>query len=317
MILYCILIYIFVNCNVVKYQMENIMKTRFIALVLFLFCIYLSNLQSEIRIIQQPKDTVIVCAENEVYLSVLIDSSGLSLPIDYDWHRVYGQLDETIENSNSPQLTFMSNYADQNLYYVVIRSGNETVTSDTALFIANAKPHIAFGMELGKPVEKGKMFSLFAGTENTIADKFEWFLKGEKVYETPYCYYDLSIDEVGTYFFEVRGINECGVGEFVPQIIYVVEKLNVENENINQEMIKIIPNPVSENATIKFNNIIAKNSNVLLTDILGNKIKEIYNGSIDSEIEININTKDLSSGMYNIIINTNSETITQRLFVTK
>ena len=87
---------------------------------------------------------------------------------------------------------------------------------------------------------------------------------------------------------------------------------NIENT------IQIYPNPTSSGkTTLSFKlDEASENGAVYLTDILGKRVKEVYNGLLNNELyTFNIQTAELESGIYFISIISNSKRITKKIIV--
>lgn len=77
--------------------------------------------------------------------------------------------------------------------------------------------------------------------------------------------------------------------------------------------IDLYPNPTKENAVLEINSEKPERITVVLNDLLGNKIMDLFNGEIDVNEKITIPTSSLSSGMYIVQIQSNGKTIQRKL----
>jgi hypothetical protein len=77
--------------------------------------------------------------------------------------------------------------------------------------------------------------------------------------------------------------------------------------------IDLYPNPTKENAVLEINSEKPEKITVVLNDLLGNKIIDLFNGEIDVNKKITIPTSSLSSGMYIVQIQSNGKTIQKKL----
>jgi hypothetical protein len=77
--------------------------------------------------------------------------------------------------------------------------------------------------------------------------------------------------------------------------------------------IDLYPNPTKDNAVLEINSEKPEKIAVVLNDLLGNKIIDLFNGEIDVNKKITIPTSSLSSGMYIVQIQSNGKTIQRKL----
>jgi len=94
---------------------------------------------------------------------------------------------------------------------------------------------------------------------------------------------------------------------------FKIVSANCINSN-NADNIILYPNPAINNTTIKIdgeNNF----TSVIITDILGKQIKEL--SVLGNENIININTINLSEGVYNVILKSNNGQVIKQLIITK
>lgn len=99
-----------------------------------------------------------------------------------------------------------------------------------------------------------------------------------------------------------------------------INGLAVGLETIEEEAISLslYPNPtVNDQATLEFALSEATNNGAIyLTDILGKRVKEVYNGALNtSDYKFSINTSDLESGIYFLSIQAGAERKVQKLVV--
>lgn len=80
----------------------------------------------------------------------------------------------------------------------------------------------------------------------------------------------------------------------------------------------IFPNPAKDNATLSFNLLAQTEVKVTVVDGLGRVVAVVTDGALNSgNHQLTINTANLASGVYNVMISTDAGTATQRLSVTK
>jgi hypothetical protein len=77
--------------------------------------------------------------------------------------------------------------------------------------------------------------------------------------------------------------------------------------------IDLYPNPTKDNALLDISAEKPEKIAVVLNDLLGNKIIDLFNGEIDVNKKITIPTSSLSSGMYIVQIQSNGKIIQKKL----
>jgi PKD repeat protein len=82
--------------------------------------------------------------------------------------------------------------------------------------------------------------------------------------------------------------------------------------------LSVIPNPVGKDALIEFDIKKKDNCKIDLYDLLGNKVKEIFNGNVEPGVQsIKLNSMELTNGSYYLIVNTNGNSTKQLIQVQK
>ena len=108
------------------------------------------------------------------------------------------------------------------------------------------------------------------------------------------------VDELfisGKYFYRLRQVNFDGTFEFSPEIEVIIK--NPEGYTLSQNY----PNPFNPSTKVKYSVPFSSKVNLVLYDVLGNEIKQIFDGEVEAgTYEANINADDfsypLSSGIY-------------------
>jgi len=85
---------------------------------------------------------------------------------------------------------------------------------------------------------------------------------------------------------------------------------------LKQNSFGVYPNPANNNATIAFDLLENKQVNVLVTDVLGNVVSTINSDLYKGYNTLNINTSNLSSGVYYISLEINNQKETKKLIIT-
>ena len=79
----------------------------------------------------------------------------------------------------------------------------------------------------------------------------------------------------------------------------------------------VYPNPAKNNVTIDFISQSNKKTNLVLTDMLGKRVKEFSINTVNGVNSINLDLVDLNEGVYFINFNNNNIKSTKKLVVTK
>jgi hypothetical protein len=88
--------------------------------------------------------------------------------------------------------------------------------------------------------------------------------------------------------------------------------LGIDGSALNMD-IDLYPNPTKESALLDINTEKPEKITVVLNDLLGNKVIDLFNGEIDVNKKITIPTSTLSSGMYIVQIQSNGKIIQKKL----
>lgn len=91
---------------------------------------------------------------------------------------------------------------------------------------------------------------------------------------------------------------------------------NVEDENINNIFDKI-PNPISKNTRIEIPKDKNSEFNVFIEDILGNRIQDVFNSSLNVSNEGEIDISSLPSGTYLLIFQNDKSVYTKKIIIQK
>lgn len=98
----------------------------------------------------------------------------------------------------------------------------------------------------------------------------------------------------------------------------VVNVTSVEDDVVEGATLRVAPNPMTISGSVEFINETAGNVELYITDVLGNRVMDLYSGFMNSEIRlVPINTSLLASGMYSVVAVKNNTRTAKRISVVK
>jgi photosystem II stability/assembly factor-like uncharacterized protein len=95
----------------------------------------------------------------------------------------------------------------------------------------------------------------------------------------------------------------------------VSDILNVGENELASNSIKIYPNPATSEFTISQN--LSSEGTVQLYDISGKKIKDLFNGNFGANKNITVKTDGLAAGIYLVKVNSGKQSVTKKLIINK
>ena len=113
-----------------------------------------------------------------------------------------------------------------------------------------------------------------------------------------------------------RSTSDGGDNVWIDQInIDKVSTVGI-NEIENIEIANVFPSPANDNVTLELGLTKEGNYEVTVINTLGEQVKAVANGTMTQGVhQLNVNTGDLSSGIYNFIIRANDQKIVKRFVV--
>jgi uncharacterized protein len=98
----------------------------------------------------------------------------------------------------------------------------------------------------------------------------------------------------------------------------VTNVASIEDEVVEGATLKVAPNPMTISGSIEFINETPGNVELYLTDVLGNRVMELYSGFMSNEIRLlPINTSLLASGMYSVVAVKNNTRTAKRISIVR
>ncbi len=95
----------------------------------------------------------------------------------------------------------------------------------------------------------------------------------------------------------------------------VSDILNVGENELASDSIKIYPNPATSEFTISQN--LSAEGTVQLFDISGKKIKELFSGNFGTNKNITVKTDGIAAGIYLVKVNSGKQSVTKKLVINK
>ena len=171
-------------------------------------------------------------------------------------------------------------------------------------------------------IEEGKPFELkVKGKSNYIL--YRW-LKDGKDYGGASNKFKIKKTELyDSGIYQVEMSNECGITSSGKAKVTVTPKqtiTGIDDNSANQE-INIYPNPLTSSSTLNIKSTTSGRVSVILSDLLGNKLADIFDGIIQSGqselIKLNFDNVGLTSGTYYLIIQMGSSVETRKISVVR
>lgn len=133
---------------------------------------------------------------------------------------------------------------------------------------------------------------------------------------------NVAMDDAGEYVVTVT--NDCGEVTSTTATLAVTKGPIITtsvNAQVGLGLTQNYPNPFSNNSAITFNSQRSGNATVVLTDMLGNVVANLYNGHVNAgaQTKININSNDLNlnSGSYFITLRMGDKVETRQISVVR
>ncbi|MFA7326027.1 MAG: T9SS type A sorting domain-containing protein, partial [Candidatus Kapaibacterium sp.] len=127
------------------------------------------------------------------------------------------------------------------------------------------------------------------------------------------------MDDAGEYVVTVS--NDCGEVTSATATLVVTPGPIVTSVNaqVGLGLSQNYPNPFSSNTTMTFNSQRSGNASVVMTDMLGNVVANLFNGNVNAGVEtpIQLNNMNLNSGTYFITLRMGDKVETRQVSVVR
>jgi len=271
------------------------------------------------------------CVGDVVQISVEAESSISNVNLAYQW-MVDGVaiMDEAgkFNGANSPDLnvTLTTDLAYDgteeftcNVWPVGYTSNG--ATSSPAMITWKTAPVITMDLSAdysAKEDDKVEMYITAAGANLT----YKWTKDGNDLNnDNDSLVIDMvAMDDAGEYVVTVS--NECGEVTSATATLAVTQGPIITtsvNANVGLGLSQNYPNPFSFNSTMTFNSQRGGNATVVMTDMLGNVVANLYNGTVNAGVDtrIDINANNLNSGTYFITLRMGDKVETRQVSVVR
>lgn len=152
-----------------------------------------------------------------------------------------------------------------------------------------------------------------AGGDSLIAPQgffsYQWYYNNVPISGATSYYYVATQD--GDYGIVVGNANGCQSGVNIPNVIIGVTELSDSNGFM------IYPNPSDGQFKISYNSVTNETAVISIIDKIGQIVKSVEYKLTSGSNKIEMNTKELASGIYNIKIQIGSNVISKRLILNK
>lgn len=259
--------------------------------------------------------------------------SGLQGDISYQWMRENGMPVNNgggVSGATTGTLTFTNiSRAQAGKYYLraTIEPLGLEINSDAAELIVNAPPTILTNYPDSLVFEEDQEMTLdvnFESNSNTPAT-LQWYKDGMPFGALNQAKHTiiLSLADAGSY--QVAVWNDCdttfsnAIGVRVKQK-GMLGAFDGQTTGGALRASQAMPNPAYGSVALQIETLSAIRGEALLTDVYGREIAKIFVGEFApgaSELKLNLDGLNLSSGVYHITIHAGGETLTRRFVVIK
>ncbi len=171
-------------------------------------------------------------------------------------------------------------------------------------------------------VEEGKPFELnIRGKSNFIL--YKWLKDGKNDGGNGNRFIIKKTELYDSGIYQVELSNECGITSSRKAKLTVTPKqtiTGIEDNSADQE-ISIYPNPLNSNSTLTISPRSSGKVSVILADLLGNNLTNIFDDNIQlgqsESIKLNLDNIGLSSGTYYLIIQMGDRVVTRQISVVR
>jgi PKD repeat protein len=211
----------------------------------------------------------------------------------------------TVSKSGTVDLNKIGNYPV--VYTVVDGSGNTSVYTRIYMVVDREKPVITLK---GSSIQNVYRWKIYNDSGATVTDNYYSGL-------TPIVSGQVDVNLAGVYYLTFNVTDGSGnKADEVIRIVNVLERFDGMNGNKQENTFNIYPNPNTGKFTLDVQLNGSVNATVVVTDMLGNKVKELSKDKFATG-KYDFNLNDLAAGNYILQLITDKETISRKLTIVK
>nr|NQU93855.1 T9SS type A sorting domain-containing protein [Bacteroidota bacterium] len=151
------------------------------------------------------------------------------------------------------------------------------------------------------------------------SDEFDWSLEpaeaGSMTFMNNETTVTWSSTWLGTAILKVRGINDCGEGQWSEDFPVLVKNCTGIDEIDQDKMISVFPNPGNGTFTIQCEKTINENVEVSVVSVIGTKIYHNSFNGISAGNAISFELSDISQGVYYLMLQGENISLTKKIII--
>lgn len=287
----------------------------------------------------EPQPTITVqpisvegCVGDVVQFTVEATSSIQSISLNYQW-MVNGApiMDESgkFTGTNTPNLnvTLTTDHGydgTEEFTCMIYPEGfmNNSVTTDAQMITWKTAPLITTDLDASYSVEEEQAITMTIAVDGENLT-YIWMKDGNDLNNNMDSYEITSaaMDDAGDYMVTI--VNDCGEVMSTTATLEVTAKTIATSVTAEHGLglTQNYPNPVIDNTTIRFNSEVSGDATLVITDMLGNKVANLFNGFVNANnletVTLNTNEFNLNSGTYFVSLRIGNKVETIQISVIK
>lgn len=279
----------------------------------------ISLISPNVTITGQPQNATVCTGKDASFAVTAVPNQGGS-SISYQWYKGNNVIadNDKYQGTTTNNLTVKNvaaTDADSYRCKLVVEPGDISYFTNTAALAVNESPEItqepaSTTLKVGEALT----LSFEVNTHNDPNVTVQWYKDGNAIANANSSNYQIAAvatSDNGQYYCEIT--TSCGSVKTKTISVTVTE--NSQNptavtEDIISSTISSSPNPFDTKTTISFNLAKAANVEVYISSVLGNRIAQLYSGSMTEgpqSFDFNPNAYNLSDGTYYYTIKVNGQ----------
>lgn len=286
-------------------------------------------LAPDVIFVQQPDDAT-ACTLNIVTFTAVAENSTSPEELKYQWYFNDAPLtdDARISGSNTTTLTIngiVEGDAGQYKLEATLESIMYVIYSNEATLTVNIPPVITTQPVTTIEVEESKEFTMTVEVSSNLPVTYTWYkIDTTNIAvgtEATYTKAEASTEDAGAYICEIT--NDCGTvySDTVNVAVSKYGQSSVEEPFTGEfTLLNSEPNPVLDNATIKFIAATSKHIKLTVNDIYGREIAILFDAMVQPgsySVNFNANQYNLTSGVYYYTLTAGAFSQTKSMIIVK